>query len=198
MPRKNNFTTSTKGRDEKEYKNSYYRVTATIGKDADGKPLRKQFYGDSKKAAEEKREYMAAMKQGLSANFDKAIFGNVFRAWFEEIHRPSITLSTYSNYQTCYKLRIKDSSLSGLRLSDIKAIHMQAYYNGLINDGCGRSALDLTHKILTEFFNYCLKADLLVKSPMLAVELPPNKKRSETNKPKSSVPPCFFALSRMV
>ena len=40
---------------EKNGKN-YYRVTATIGKKADGKPIRKEFYGKSKKEAESKKE----------------------------------------------------------------------------------------------------------------------------------------------
>ena len=47
MPRKTNFTTANgKG---------YYRVTTTVGKKADGSPIRKQFYGASKKEAENKR-----------------------------------------------------------------------------------------------------------------------------------------------
>jgi site-specific recombinase XerD len=75
--------------------------------------------------------------------------------------------------------------LSGLRLADIKAIHAQAYFNELIERGCGLAALTLTHKILTVFFNYCLKADLIVKSPLLAIELPTAKRRSDTNKPVS-------------
>ncbi len=47
---------------------SYYRVTATIGKDPDGKPIRKEFYGKSKKEAEQKRdEYL----RGRNANTKK-------------------------------------------------------------------------------------------------------------------------------
>ena len=53
---------------EKNGKN-YYRVTATIGKKADGKPIRKEFYGKSKKEAESKKEeYIKGLNLGLNSN----------------------------------------------------------------------------------------------------------------------------------
>jgi hypothetical protein len=36
--------------------NEYYRVTATIGRDSNGKPIRKEFYGKGKEDAESKRD----------------------------------------------------------------------------------------------------------------------------------------------
>jgi hypothetical protein len=43
----------------------YFRTTATVGEKPDGYPLRKSFYGSSKKDAEAKRdEYMADTKRG--------------------------------------------------------------------------------------------------------------------------------------
>ena len=109
MPRKTNFTTNAKGKDGKEYKNSYFRTTAMVGKDAEGKPIRKQFYGISKKEALAKRdEYLAGIKQGLSADYDKALFRSKFDDWFENVLRPSVALSSYKRYETDYRLRIKE------------------------------------------------------------------------------------------
>ena len=45
MAKKTNFNANGK---------QYFRVTKTIGKKADGTPIRKQFYGEGKKEAEEK------------------------------------------------------------------------------------------------------------------------------------------------
>ena len=63
MPKKTNFSVNG---------SNYYRVTATVGKNPDGSPIRKQFYGDSKKAAEQKRdEFLAGLRQGLSVDYQK-------------------------------------------------------------------------------------------------------------------------------
>ena len=163
MPRKTNTTIN--GSD-------YFRVTATIGHNSDGRPLRKQFYGDSKKDAEAKRDaYLLNIHKGLSLNFDKATFGGAFKAWFENVLKPSISLSSYNRYKIDYRLRIKESALSALKLTDVRAIHVQSYYNGLL-ESFSVNTVKQTHKLLKSFFIYCVKADLIIKNPLLAVELP--------------------------
>jgi len=164
---------------------NYFRVTATIGKNANGSPMRKQFYGSSKKEAEAKRdEYMLSINKGLSPNFDKALFKYVFKAWFDNVLTPSISLSSRNRYEMDYRLRIKDCLLSEMKLVDIKSIHMQAYYNDLLK-AYTVNTVRLTHKLLRSFFIYCIKTDLIIKSPMIAVELPKDKPVSDTNKPIS-------------
>jgi len=173
MPRKTNININ--GSD-------YFRVTATIGKNPDGKPIRKQFYGSSKKEAEAKRdEYISSINKGLSANFDKAVFSHVFKTWFDNVLKPTVTMSTYERYEYKYRIRIKESVLSGMKLTEIKSINMQGYYNGLL-EKYSVNTVHSTHKLLTSFFNYCVKADLIIKSPLIAVELPrikPDKREFE-------------------
>ena len=70
--------------------NNYFRVTATIGKKSDGKPIRKEFYGKSKKEAETKKdEYLNNLKSGLNLDFDKITVGNLFHIWLFEIIKVS-------------------------------------------------------------------------------------------------------------
>ena len=163
MPRKTNFTTGN---------HNYFRSTATIGKKADGSPIRKQFYGASKKEAEQKRdEYMAGLKQGLSVGYDKATFGIAFKHWLEHVHRHAIGLSTYEKYTRFHRLHIADCGLAGMRLIDIKAANIQGYYNALLETTTVKNIHQI-HKMFKIFFKYCLKADILLKNPLLAVELP--------------------------
>lgn len=65
----------------------YFRVTATIGRDSDGKLIRKQFYGTGKKDAEAKRdEYLTGIKNGLNLNFKEVTLGKLIHSWlFEKI-----------------------------------------------------------------------------------------------------------------
>ena len=67
MPRRTNVTINN---------SEYYRTTCTVGHKPDGSPIRKQFYGKSRKEAEVKRdEYMQGLKAGLNFGFK-----NPFRA----------------------------------------------------------------------------------------------------------------------
>ncbi|MCL2604836.1 MAG: site-specific integrase [Defluviitaleaceae bacterium] len=173
MARKTN--TSINGKD-------YFRVTATVGKDADGVPIRKQFYGESKKEAESKRdEYMTNINKGLAVNYDKALFGRTFKAWFENVLKGSVSISTYNRYEVEYRRRIVNSELSSMCITDIRAVNIQAYYNGLLKN-CTPKTLHAVHKLISRFFIYCVKADVVIKNPLMAVELPVIDKRTEINK----------------
>jgi len=172
MPRKTNFTANG---------SSYYRVTATIGRAPDGSPIRKQFYGDSKRDAETKRdEYMAGLRQGLTVGYDRATFGAAFAHWLEHVQRPSIGPSTYVKYDCFHRLYIAGCCLAGMKLADIRASNVQGYYNALLEKTTA-SNVNQIHKILNTFFKYCIKADTLARNPLLAVELPKLPMKSDTN-----------------
>ena len=163
MARKTNFVSNGK---------SYYRVNAVIGKNPDGSYIRKQFLGKSKKEAEAKRDdYMLNIRRGLPHNYDKAMFSNVFETWFENVLRPTLALASYIRYETDYRLRIRNSTLSPRRLADIKALDVQEFYNALLKSHSVNTVRN-THKLLSVFFTYCVKSELIAKSPLLAVELP--------------------------
>lgn len=154
----------------------YFRVTATVGKKSDGTPVRKQFYGSSKKEAENKRdEYLSKINNGFSLDFDKITFIDIFEKWFFETVKNSISISSYTRYNTEYKLRVKTSPFANLKLVDIKPMHIQLYYNELIKKGNTVYTIKFLNVLLTKFFNYCIKSDLIVKSPLNAVEIPIDK-----------------------
>lgn len=172
MPRKTNFTVNGY---------HYFRTTITIGKRADGTPVRKQFYGTNKKAAEAKKnEYISALQKGLSVDFQKHTFGTVYVHWLEQVQRPTVGISTYIKYEALYRLYIADCPFSGMRLVDIKALQVQSHYNCLLEKTTAKNIHQL-HKQLNKFFNYCIKTDMLTRNPLLGVELPKLLKTTELN-----------------
>ena len=165
----------------------YYRVTATVGTTPDGERIRKQFYGDSKKQSEMRRdEYLTGIKQGLAVNYEKALFSTAFQSWFESVLRPSVSLSTYSRYEIDYRHRIAGCVIANMRLIDIRAANIQAYYNKLLERHSPKT-LHAVHKLLHQFFTYCVKSDIITKSPLYAVELPIVERHSDTNKAISDI-----------
>ena len=60
----------------------YYRVTRTIGKRADGTPIRKQFYGTGINEANKKAdEYLNDIKNGLISNFEYVNINDAMYTW---------------------------------------------------------------------------------------------------------------------
>ena len=171
MPRRTNFTNQNG--------NTYFRVTAVVGKNPDNTPIRKQFYGESKKQAEAKRdEYLSGIKKGLAVNYDKATFGAAFKSWFEDVLRPNISVSSYSRFEIDYRLRISNCNLCSLPLIDIRSANIQSFYNSLT---CTPKTVHSVHKLISMFFRHCLEADLIIKNPLLAVKLPDIEEIKKTN-----------------
>ena len=172
MPRKTNFTTGD---------NAYYRTTATVGKNPDGTSIRKQFYGASKREAEQKRnEFMTALNLGFNVDYNKATFAAAFAHWLEHVQRSSIGPSTYAKYARFHRLYIAGGGLAGMRLIDIRSANLQAYYNGLLETTTANNVHEI-NKLLKIFFKYCFKAEILIKNPLLAVELPKLPQKQEKN-----------------
>ena len=154
----------------------YFRVTATVGKDADGLPIRKAFYGSSKKEAEQKKdEYLRNINGGLSAGYEKLTFEVAYLQWFEMIHKPTLALASVKRYESDNK-RILLSLLVPMRLVDIKAIHVQRFCTDCLEAGASINTIRNMCKLLSPFFTYAVKTDLITKNPMLAVELPKERK----------------------
>ena len=86
--------------------NKYYRVTRTIGKKADGTPVRKTFYGTGINEANEKADnYINDIKNGLINNYEYAILKDLMSTWlFDFLHKSSkIKPSTFQRYEGIYR-----------------------------------------------------------------------------------------------
>ena len=153
--------------------NSYFRVTAEIGKTSDGKRIRKQFYGKSQKEAEQKRNvYLEKINKGLSVNFDKVSLGEYMNEWLFTVERHKLKLSSFNRYESLFRVHIKNSDLFRVPITSIKSIHIQKYYNHLIEIGKKPTTIEAINKLIKKFFNYCIKEDILVKNPCQNVNLP--------------------------
>jgi integrase len=146
--------------------NEYYRVTATIGRDSNGKPIRKEFYGKGKKDAESKRdEYLNGIKNGLNLDFNNTSLGRLIYVWLFEVARIKSKPSTFERYEGIYRNYIKDTEIYALLLNDLKSIHLQRHYNSLHESGKTTSQIKNLNKLLKSFFNYAVDEGYILKNP---------------------------------
>lgn len=164
--------------------NDYFRVTVSIGRDSDGKPIRKEFYGKSKKEAEDKRdEYLLGIKRGLNIDYQNVILGKLMYTWLFEVVRVSnkIKPSTFQRYEGIYRNYILDSEIYGFKMHEVKSIHLQRYYNKLHSDGKSTSVIKNLNKLLKTFFNYSMDEGYIIKNPCVGktITIPGNDEVGE-------------------
>lgn len=163
--------------------NSYYRVTATVGKDANGRYIRKEFYGKSKKEAEEKRdEYLSNIRAGLATDYSEMTLGDFMKIWLYDVVKPARAENTLVRYLNVYDYYINDSELHHLKIYNITSLDIQRYYNELFENGKTYSMIFNLNKVLKTFFNYCIKQRYILINPCISVELPKSKDISEDDK----------------
>jgi hypothetical protein len=144
---------------------NYYRVYLDLGRDSNGKRIRKEFYGKSKKDAENKLEkYKNGLNSGLANNYDKLTLGNVCKLWLFEKIKNTVKPSTFERYEGIYRLYVKSSSLYPIKLKDLKSLDIQRYYNDLFNSGKSSSVIKNLNKLLKAFFNYCIDEGYIIRN----------------------------------
>ncbi|MFT5871146.1 MAG: integrase [Clostridium sp.] len=146
----------------------YFRVTASIGRTSEGKLIRKEFYGESKKdAIAKKDEYLNGLKNGLNVDFKNILLGDLIHSWLFETIRISnkIKPSTFERYEGIYRNYIKNSVLYGLKLNELKSIQIQRYYNKLLKDGKSSNVINNLNKLIKYFLNYAVDEGYLIKNP---------------------------------
>ncbi len=163
MARRTNYTKNGK---------DYYRVTRTVGKKADGTPIKKEFYGTSKSEAEEKaNKYMNNLKNGLSCSYEYVTVNELIYKWLFEIKINELKPSSFESYEGTYRNYVKNSEIAGLRVYTIKSMNIQQYYNKL-GKTKSFSQIKKLNKLLKSFFFYAIKEGYLLKNPCVDIAIP--------------------------
>lgn len=155
----------------------YYRIRADIGKNPDGTRIRKSFYGKNKKEAERKRdEYLYQLKLGLNIDFDKATLGHLIHSWLYDFKRVSenIKPATFSRYEGIYRKYIQPYPIASLKLSEVKTVVIQRFYNDLFEMGYTSASIRTLNSLLRNFFTFAIEQDYIVKSPLKGTTIPSN------------------------
>ena len=117
-----------------------------------------------------------------SSAASKHSFSTLFQNWHRHVLSPSLAISTVARYNQEVDLRLSKSQLMDMYLLKIKSCHIQEMYSTWMAQGASVNSIRIIHNILSGFFRYCLKADLLIKNPMEAVCLPKNRQIKKAQK----------------
>lgn len=160
----------------------YYRIRKTVGHKADGSPIVKSFYGSGIKEAEEKaQEYMNKLSNGYSNDFDKVTVIELLKMWLFNVKLIAVKPSTFTTYESNYRLYVSTSSIASMKVASVKKIHIQTFYNELFEKH-STEKIKAIHKLLHSFFEYAVDEGYLVKNPCHKVIIPKNQLEKHENK----------------
>ena len=155
--------------------NKYFRVSRTIGKKADGTPIRKTFYGTGINEANQKAdEYIESINKGLNADYKIIDINQLVETWLYEIKLKDSKFKpgSFTKYEGIYRNYIKDSKISFLKVFSCKTINIQSYYNELSENGKTESQIKNLNKVLKGAFDYALQEGYCFKNPCQYVSIP--------------------------
>jgi len=142
-------TNTTIERNGKEYK--YFRITRTIGYE-NGKPIKKQFTGSSKREAEEKYKQFLEGKKEKSV-YSPRTFGELAEYYVENIlmMNSKYSMGTRNLYKGAYNAHVRPNQFSKIPIREISGYEIQKFYNSL---NINKSAFKTLHKFIVGFFKW--------------------------------------------
>lgn len=147
----------------------------------------KDIYGLTVKDLENKiNKAKYELDQGLTNN--KECFETFFTDWLFDIHFSHLKPSTKENYEGVYRMYIKNSSLSKIKVKDLKLIDVQKFYNHWVINGCTINRIKNIHKILRPFIRYLYDNNIIIKDFSNSIILPKEDEKTKLAKENKIIP----------
>lgn len=165
----------------KDKNTNRWRASLTIGRDDKGKLLRKQFYGKTKTEVLSKMdEYKAKSSLGLLTIDEKITLQAWISTWLSDYKIHDSRPSTLERYWGIYNNYIKNTELGVIKLKDLKAAHIQSYYNNLLkNKGKSADTIKFINKTVKAALSQAQKEQYILTNPCQFVTLPKQSKEKE-------------------
>lgn len=144
----------------------------------DGK--RKVFYGKTKKEVRDKlNEAIYEQQRGILATGPNVTLQEYLENWLENIHKPTIRLSTYLNYRKQLNNYLVPG-LGAIKLQKLTPQQVQTFYTRKINEGLSPKSVNNIHGVLHKALDNAVKWNILPRNVCDAVT-PPRVPRKELN-----------------
>jgi len=152
-----------------------WELTVFLGRDGNGKILRKYASVRGKKAEADRRlrEMLAKLDKGLPIDETKLTVGEWMERWYENYvsTNPNIRPGTAASYSCQIRLRIVPT-LGSIRLTRLRPDEIQAMESDMLKKGLSPSSVRNCHRVLSQALKHALEQRLLWWNPCQAVRPP--------------------------
>lgn len=183
-----------------EKRGKSYSITVSNGYDIYGKKLREKttFTPDPNMTPKQQQKALEAyvfefeqrVKNGKLLTGDKLTLKEYSDRWLEEYAKTNLTQVSYRNYCDILKLRILPA-LGHIKLTSIKPLHLQSFYNNLLEDGVridgkpggySPATIKKDHVVLSSMLSTAVQWQLIESNPCDRVSVPKVKNTSDNIK----------------
>lgn len=177
-----------------EKRGNNYTIIVSAGYDVSGKKIREKttFTPDSTMTPKQQLkalekftyEFEERVKNGKYLKGEKITFKEFTDYWLKEYAKTNITPSTYNVYLHNINTKIMPA-LGHLKFSKIQPMHLQSFYNNLLEDGVRQdgkpggyspATIKKIHVIISSIMNTAMKWQVIESNPCNRVTLPKQKK----------------------
>lgn len=137
----------------------------------------RSFYGKTQAEAMRKRDEARMRLSGLAFDADTLTFGEYLGRWLKDSVRGSVRETTFDNYETLVRRHLVPA-LGSLKLSKLRAAHLQGLYRAKLEEGLTPGRVRLIHAVASRALNQAVKWQLLPSNPAKATD-PPRPKDKE-------------------
>lgn len=139
---------------------------------------RKKFYCKSQREAIEKRnEALRELKQGMLATGPQQKLGPYIENWLEEVHKPTVRISTYVKYKKLVHSYIVPE-LGNVWLQKLTPQHIQSCYTRLARKGLSPKTINSVHGVLHLALENAVRWNLIARN-VCELATPPRVVRPE-------------------
>lgn len=154
----------------RKMKNGKFQATVYVGRDLNGKQLRKYITADTEKECKSKaRKMESEIDEGTFVSIENKKVGKYLDEWLE-LNKNSIAPSTYMLYKGYIRAHYKPA-FGDIKMSQLNELHIQKFKN----DKLSELAANTVRKLLF-VLRKALQDGMKNKNPARDVEVPPKEK----------------------
>lgn len=160
-----------------------WRASLPIGRDESGKLIRKQFTGKTQSEVRRKlEEYKMNLNLDVFPSKENITFEDLYRTWLFDFRVNDLKPKSFEKYEGIYRNYIKNSELGRVKLKDLRADHIQKYYNKLVNENIMKeetvpcSTIKTIHTRINTCLTFAKKNNYIRENYATLITLPKNNK----------------------
>ena len=151
-------------------KDGRYECRVMTGKQPNGKPKYKSFYGKSEREVKKKlKEYQQEMARNPVESSKDTLASNMYD-WLTTFKIKALKPASYDRIMNTYKYHIKDT-IGYIQICNIKSTDIQKLINEK-SETMSRSSVKKIYQLLNNYFTYLVNEDMINKNPMRNVTVP--------------------------
>lgn len=149
-----------------------WRASIQLGFKDNGKPDRKQFYGQTQREVKEKLEkYKRQMSMGIVTE-EKITLQEWFYTYLFDYRKEDLKPKSFQRYHGIYKNYINNTSLGKIKLCDLRTTHLQKHYKKLLDEGVTPTTIKQINTNLKTCLGEAEKQGYILKNWCKLVTLP--------------------------